>query len=104
MENILRRKLAEPEIGRWFAPGLRVLNEQEILVPRQGRYRPDRIVIDGKRATVVDYKFGAERKSHHRQVARYMRFVQEMGYTTEGYLWYVMQDKVVPVTADGEPQ
>ena len=94
---LLRTRLADPEVQAWFAAGSRVLNENEILVPRQGAYRPDRIVLDGNRATVVDYKFGAERRTHHRQVARYMKFLQEMGFAVQGFLWYVTSGTVVPV-------
>ena len=94
---LLRTRLADAEVQPWFAAGNRVLNENEILVPRQKAYRPDRIVLDGNRATVVDYKFGAERQSHHRQVARYMKFLQDMGFAVQGFLWYVTSGNVVPV-------
>lgn len=97
IETSLREQLAEPMKQRWFMAGNRILNEQEILHPREGTYRPDRIVIDNEGATVIDYKFGAERSSYTRQVAGYMRRLQEMGYKTQGYIWYVPSGKVVPV-------
>ena len=64
-----------------------------------GTRRPDRVMIRGSRAVVVDYKFGAVRSgSHMRQVAEYMRLISGMGYThVEGYVWYVSQGDVVDV-------
>ena len=97
IESMLRQQLAEPEKQRWFKAGNRILNERDILHPRQGTYRPDRVVIDGEGATVIDYKFGAERTAHNRQVAGYMHLLEEMGYKTRGYIWYVPSGKVVPV-------
>ena len=97
IESMLRQQLAEPEKQRWFKAGNRILNERDILHPRQGTYRPDRVVIDGEGATVIDYKFGAERTVHNRQVAGYMHLLEEMGYKTRGYIWYVPSGKVVPV-------
>ncbi|WP_418440196.1 Dna2/Cas4 domain-containing protein, partial [Barnesiella intestinihominis] len=90
-------QLSEPEKQCWFKAGNRILNEQEILHPKQGTYRPDRIVIDNAGATVIDYKFGAERSAHRKQVAGYMSLLQEMGYKTRGYIWYVPTGKVIPV-------
>ena len=56
-----------------------------------------RIVIDNEGATVIDYKFGVERPTHRKQVAGYMHLLQEMGYTTQGYIWYVPTGKVITV-------
>ena len=97
IETTLREQLAEPEKLRWFKAGNRVLNERDILHPRQGTYRPDRIVIDDEGATVIDYKFGAERPCYRKQVAGYMQLLEEMGYKTRGYIWYVPTGKVVAV-------
>ena len=57
---------------------------------RQTR-RPDRVMTDGERAVVVDYKFGDRETARHRkQIREYLRLLRQMGYTrTEGYLWYV---------------
>lgn len=97
IEEMLRTQLSEPEKQRWFKAGNRILNEQEILQPKQGVYRPDRIIIDNEGATVIDYKFGVERPTHRKQVAGYMHLLQEMGYTTQGYIWYVPTGKVITV-------
>ncbi len=61
--------------------------------------RPDRVMIRGERAVVVDYKFGEEHsKQYSKQVERYMALLQEMGYThTEGYLWYLSAGKIVKI-------
>ena len=93
IEEMLRTQLSEPEKQRWFKAGNRILNEQEILQPN----RPDRIIIDNEGATVIDYKFGVERPTHRKQVAGYMHLLQEMGYTTRGYIWYVPTGKVITV-------
>ena len=49
------------------------------------------IDLTGRRAVVVDYKFGEkDPASYRRQIALYLDLLREMGYTeTEGWLWYV---------------
>ena len=85
-----------PQVADWFAPDLRVLNEATILCPQTAAYRPDRVVIRGNRATVIDYKFGdSESKSQLAQVRRYMDLIAEMQYETRGFVCYVSLAKVV---------
>lgn len=74
--------------GRWDA----VRNEHEIIVPHDSRIRrPDRVMLRGKKAVVVDYKFGErEPEKYKRQLREYAGLLHDMGYSqTEGYLWYV---------------
>ncbi len=74
----------------WFTHRYEILCEQDIMTPTGDAYRPDRVMIDGEQAIVIDYKFGHERKSaYHEQVRNYMTILSQMGYQTSGYLIYV---------------
>ena len=88
-----------PETAPWYDGTARILNETEILFGRGLSRRPDRVMIYGERAVIVDYKFGERTdKRHAAQVRQYCRLVGEMGYKqVEGYLWYVELGKIVPV-------
>ncbi|MCI7140602.1 UvrD-helicase domain-containing protein [Alistipes sp.] len=99
------RALELPEVNEWFGGRWeKVLNEQEIVLPHSGSTeagngtirRPDRVMIDGTRAVVVDYKFGGhDAERYRRQIASYSTLLREMGYArVEGYLWYVSQGRV----------
>ena len=82
----------------WFTGSGR--NELSVIGGDGFLNRPDRVVTgeDGA-VTVIDYKFGEERKeSYIRQVRRYMKLYRQMGYgPVHGAVWYVMDDEVVPV-------
>ena len=55
-------------------------------------------MLKGKRAVVVDFKFGAEKESYIKQMESYKNELLAMGYTDiRGYLWYVAAEKVVEV-------
>lgn len=83
----------------WFAEGKQLRMEAEILLPGGRTFRPDRVMITGDKAIVVDYKFGEdEAPAHHEQVKKYCQLLKEMEYPrTEGWLWYVNKNKVVRV-------
>ena len=62
--------------------------------------RPDRVMIDGRNATIVDYKFGdIERSNHLKQVREYVSLLEAMGEydNIEGYVWYITLGKVIKV-------
>lgn len=84
----------------WFDGSYRVFNEATIVTGDGENYRPDRVLIapDGSRVVVIDYKFGAPRPEHARQVRGYMDLMDRMGYTAvEGWLWYVEAGETVRV-------
>lgn len=83
----------------WFDSNrYRILSEQDILSPTGNTYRPDRIMISGSDAVVIDYKFGSEHQRQYReQVRTYMTLLDQMGYHTRGYLVYITLHKIEPV-------
>lgn len=85
------------QVSEWFSGEAVILNERDILTD-MGVYRPDRVILKGKKATVVDYKFGEkEREEYLQQVKKYMQLISEIGYKTEGYVCYVSLGKVVTI-------
>ena len=101
LRGMIARVLAHPVAGEWFGGGWqRVRNENEIIVPGAGSTRrPDRVMIRGTRAVVVDYKFGSRDPGRYRrQVGEYLGLLRQMGYTQcEGYLWYVKLGEIEKV-------
>ncbi len=97
----IRLKIAaafeNPTVKDWFDGDWdAVRNENDIIVPAGETYRPDRVMIKGATAVVVDYKFGTtENPKYAAQLRNYMALLAQMGYTdVAGYIWYVMLDKI----------
>ncbi len=84
-----------PQIKEFYAPGLLVKNEAEILLEDGSIYRPDRVIISGNQATVIDYKTGKEKQKHHQQLNLYGNLLNEMGYKNiKKYLIYTEELKL----------
>ena len=81
----------EPSVRPWFDGSMQILNETDILVGNGHSSRPDRIMLDGKRAVGVDYKFGTRKDRRYiRQMSTYIQLLRAMGFAhVEGFLWYV---------------
>ncbi len=97
----IEQALQKDPIKEWFEGDWdQVLNERDIILPRSSSFkRPDRVMIKGQRAVVVDYKFGfLENKQHQKQVGEYMALLKEMGYEdVSGYLWYIKSGTIVAI-------
>jgi len=83
----------------WFNAEAKIVNEAEILLTDGALLRPDRLILYGSKAIVVDYKTGAEESYHGDQVQQYAGVLNQMGYTdTKMFLVYPAINKVVEIT------
>jgi len=79
-EKILRSVISDPLLARLFSDQVMVKTEAEILLPEGSFYRPDRVVFDDNRVTILDYKSGKPNPKHGEQLIKYAGYIEEMGY------------------------
>jgi len=99
LKNNILDLLKNPDVKDWFSGNWEVKTESTILIDRSLSKRPDRVLIKGDKAIVIDYKFGdVESSTNIEQVKEYMDYLTQMGYQkVEGYLWYVKKNTIKPV-------
>jgi ATP-dependent exoDNAse (exonuclease V) beta subunit len=99
----VREMIARKDVALWFSDSqsVSIFKERSLLCGSGEVLRPDRVIVEGEKATVIDFKFGeTEQASYHRQVRHYMEELKLMGFSSvEGYLWYVMLDRTVKIEA-----
>lgn len=87
----------------WFSHHWTAFNEQSIICPHHERpmfttRRPDRVITDGTRTIVIDFKFARHNADHANQVEQYCTLLREMGFPgVEGYLWYVYNNEIFKI-------
>ena len=103
LREMLHQRLRTPAVADWFSGRWRLINECDIIFENRDNgevktERPDRVMTDGERFIVVDFKFGKEHKEHREQVQHYMALIKQMGHTdVTGYLWYVYSNKIIEI-------
>ena len=99
IKSELHDRLDSVASRHWFDGTYEFRNETDILLPEGDFRRPDRVMVCGDKAIVVDYKFGQiKRSSYIRQVQQYMSYLSQMGYASvEGYVWYLEDNEIVEV-------
>jgi ATP-dependent helicase/nuclease subunit A len=75
------------------------LTEQTIIDRHGKSYRPDKVLINQKGLTIIDYKFTMEQSSSHiEQVTHYRDLLLEMGYeNVHTFLFYAVTGKLKQV-------
>lgn len=88
METALAVKLKEAALSPYFDPNGHILNESAILGPTT-HLRPDRVLLVGNQARVLEYKTGQPSAEHQVQLDAYLEKLTEMGYEASGQLLYI---------------
>jgi len=82
----------------FFDPEWESFVEREILLDGKS-FRPDRVIVKGTAAKVIDYKSELQKQSHTKQVSKYAELLEQMGYTDiEKYLVYTISQEIVKVS------
>ncbi len=94
----LQMIFSNPEVNQWFNTSVGVKTEIPIITSDNQLKRPDRVLIEGKKAVVIDFKTGMEKAVDKKQVLEYRDILLEMGYEkVDSYLLYIARNKVLKV-------
>ena len=98
IQQELTNSIQKPEVKPWFDGSWKVINERSLLAPEK-IMRPDRIMVSGKNAIVIDYKTGKQKsENYNSQVRHYAKTLKETGFEkVEAFLWYVALNEVEKV-------
>jgi len=104
LQPALESIFANIQVKNWFSEEWKILTETEFILPEGTIKRPDRVLVKEDKAVVIDFKFGKEMETSHRQqIDTYRRLLYMMGYRhVEACLWYVTLNKIVQLPLDGD--
>jgi CRISPR/Cas system-associated exonuclease Cas4 (RecB family) len=91
----IHEMLSHPDIAPYFESTWTVKNEAAIILPDGHILRPDRVVIRGKEAVVIDYKTGRPKENHKVQIQQYAEVLKRMGYEVRKSILAYLDDGLV---------
>ena len=95
--SLIKDRIASVRERGWFPDDRSKVRTEVTIADADGRlHRPDRVVEEGGRIIIIDYKTGEESESYLCQLRRYARLYRDMGYAdVQACLWYVYENKIV---------
>ena len=98
LEEATKEISSHSVVSTWFDSQWEVKTEVPILPASGEMSRLDRVMIDGQKAVVVDYKTGEHNPKYAKQMTIYKKLLSEMGFEeVKGYLLYVDDMEVVEI-------
>jgi len=80
----------------FFTTENNVKNESEIITENGLILRPDRMVINNQRVTLIDYKTGKKAQKYYEQLYTYADALKTMGYLVENKILVYIDKKITP--------
>ncbi len=95
--ELFKSVVEHPLLASFFQAGPIIRNEQAIIAENGVILRPDRMVFDGRKVSVLDYKTGSESPDHIAQLNSYVKVLSSMGYTVENRVLIYVGEQIKPV-------
>ncbi|GGD51127.1 UvrD-helicase domain-containing protein [Muriicola marianensis] len=95
--ELFKGVVEHPLLAPFFEEGPIIRNEQAIIAENGVILRPDRMVFDGRKVSVLDYKTGSESPDHIAQLNSYAEVLGSMGYTVENRVLIYIGEQIKPV-------
>lgn len=83
IEKVLNSIVHHPDLQKFYSNEAKIYNEVSIIDSNKRTLIPDRIAIFENKAYLVDYKTGAPKESHKKQLETYESVLQKMGFKVE---------------------
>ncbi len=101
----LNQLLSLTQVASWFSNEWKVQTEVPVISPGGNENRIDRLLLNDKRAIIIDFKTGERKKSDQQQVLEYIDLLRQMNFTSiEGYLLYLREKEIVEVKTNSKPK
>ncbi len=96
IHSLVLEIVKHPQLNAYFKVGLEVFTEREILTDSGQIVIPDRLVFQGKKVTIIDYKTGKPSGNHELQIDNYALVLQKLNFEVlEKILVYIDEEITV---------
>ena len=87
--------IEHPDLKEYFSKSNLVYCEQEIFTESKKIIKPDRLVfLDSNRVVIIDYKTGEKSKKDQKQILKYQKTLENMGFKLEASLLVYVENTI----------
>ncbi|MFV0306076.1 MAG: UvrD-helicase domain-containing protein [Moheibacter sp.] len=94
IKNLITQIIQHPKLKKGFNENTTQISEREFIDKNGKLFRPDRVTLDDKNCTIIDYKTGNESPKHIQQINFYASSLEKMGYTIQNKFLVYISDKI----------
>ncbi len=102
LQQRLKEVLNHPKLRYYFSSKVVVEHEKELLDARAYLYKPDRVVFDGEKVILIEFKFPPPAPEHRNKLDHYAVRFKQLGYAQVKCLLYYFDTEQVKVWQYGK--
>ena len=95
LKNKILSIIEHPELNVYYQEGVEIKNERDIITENGKILRPDRIVLQDLKATIIDYKTGKRNVKYKEQLYSYADALEAMGYSIENKIIIYINETII---------
>lgn len=95
LKSVIEKLLHQCKTMQWFSGRYEVKTECPLLMPDGSLLRPDRLMMELNKITILDYKTGEENEKHSEQLQNYAIALTAAGYEIAGSFIYYTQSSLL---------
>ncbi len=96
IKEIVQQIIWHPKLKSFFTAENNIKNESEIISENGLILRPDRMVFNNNKVTIIDYKTGKKAQKYYEQLYTYADALKTMGYLVENKILVYIDKKITP--------
>ncbi|WP_299158831.1 exodeoxyribonuclease V subunit beta [uncultured Eudoraea sp.] len=96
IKETVQQIIWHPKLKSFFTTENNVKNESEIITENGLILRPDRMVFNNNKVTIIDYKTGKKAQKYYEQLYTYADALKTMGYLVENKIIVYIDKKITP--------
>ena len=96
LKNLVNQVISHHKLKKVFEIGNKIYNEKDILIPKKGLIRPDKVVFTETACYVIDYKTGKPKPDDNIQIKKYSNYLESITSSPIiSYLVYINETVIV---------
>jgi len=94
LKQLVYSIVENPALHMFYEPDKKVITERELINEGKEIFIPDRLVFEGNRVTVIDYKTGRQEEKYINQIEQYGKLLIAMGFEINKKIIIYLQEEI----------
>ena len=94
LKQLVYSIVENPALHMFYEPDNKVITERELINEGKEIFIPDRLVFEGNRVTVIDYKTGRQEEKYISQIEQYAKLLIAMGFEINKKIIIYLQEEI----------
>lgn len=94
LKQLVYSIVENPAVHMFYEPDKKVITERELITEGKEIFIPDRLVFEGNRVSIIEYKTGRQEEKYVSQIEQYAKLLIAMGFEINKKIIIYLQEEI----------